>query len=490
MEITIPPVNLASIAPPLILSVWAMILLLVDLWTPENRKAATAYLTLVGLALALVVTVGLWGQNQSGFSGMVQLDNYALFLDIVFIVVAAITVLISVNYLTLQNIQHGEYYVLVLFSTTGMMLMASGTDLIVLVISLEVLSIPLYVLAGFARPKLDSEEAALKYFLLGAFASAFLIYGVALTYGATGTTNLARISAFIGERGVVSDPMLFVGLGLMIVGFGFKIAMVPFHMWTPDVYEGAPTSVTAFMSVGAKGGGFAAFLRVFLFAFPALHEQWVPIVALLAALTMILGNVVAVAQQNIKRMLAYSSIAHAGYILIGLAAGNDLGVSGALFYLLAYAFTNLGAFAVIIALAREGHETLNIADYAGLSKRKPLLAAAMAIFMLSLTGVPPTAGLVGKIYVFQAAVQADLVWLAVIGVLTSVISAFFYLRIVVIMYMREPVVAPELNSGASLPRLHPMMIVALLLAVLGTLLLGIIPAQFIQLAQQSLLASM
>jgi NADH-quinone oxidoreductase subunit N len=335
--------------------------------------------------------------------------------------------------------------------------MAQAADLIVVFLALELLSIPLYVLSGFARPRIESEEAALKYFLLGAFSTGFIVYGIALTYGATGTTSLAGVLSYLGGN-PINLPMLLIGAGLILIGLGFKVAAVPFHMWTPDVYQGAPSTVVAFMSVGAKLGGFAALLRVFVTAFPALGVQLTPVLWGISALTMLLGNVVAIAQTNIKRLLAYSSISHAGYILMALVpywkdGVSADGVASALFYLLAYAFTNFTAWSVVIALEKAEGQGLHLDDYAGLGKKYPGLAAAMAIAMFSFTGVPPTLGFIGKFYLFRTALEGGYLGLALIGVLTSLISAYYYLRVVVIMYMREgePVARSErwLNLAAA-----------------------------------------
>jgi NADH-quinone oxidoreductase subunit N len=358
-----------------------------------------------------------------------------------------------------------------------MMLMGAATDLIIIFLALEILSIPLYVLTGLNRTRLESGEAALKYFLLGAFASGFFLYGIALTYGATGTTNLAGIVGFLGN--VSAGPYLYIALGLLLVGLAFKVALVPFHMWVPDVYQGAPTSVAAFMSVGAKAAGFAALARVLLYAFPTLASSWAVPLAALAVLSMTLGNLAAIAQSDIKRMLAYSSIAHAGYILVGVVAANEAGAAGILFYLLAYALMNVGAFATAIVVGKRREPGVGIADYAGLASRCPSLAAAMAIFMLSLAGVPPLAGFMGKFYLFSAAVQAGLTWLAIVGVLNSVLSAFFYLRVIVVMYMREAEEPKPLSLSWPLS-------VAVALAALGVVALGLWPSPLLDMAQQAI----
>jgi NADH-quinone oxidoreductase subunit N len=466
-----------SILPALILCGWGMVLLLADLVAPKERAAWIGWLSMVGLAGALVAEAMLWGSSWVGFGGMVVLDGASAFIGSVGLLAALLTVWASLNYIRDRGIERGEYYALLLFSTSGILLMAQAANLIVVFLGLELLSIPLYILSGFARPRQDSEEAALKYFMLGAFATGFLVYGIALVYGATGTTDLARLAQAAGTGH--NRTLLLVGAGLLLVGLGFKVAAVPFHMWTPDVYEGAPTPVAGFMSVGAKAAGFAALLRVFLLALSAVRLDWMPALAILSALTMIVGNLVTLAQTNLKRMLAYSSIAHAGYMLMGVAAGNQAGFSAVLFYLLAYAFTNIGAFAVLAALASREGEDQTLAQYAGLGRKHPWLAAAMALFMLSLTGLPPTGGFFGKYYLFLAAVTGNLGWLALVGVVTSVISAFFYLRVIVEMTMREP-------KRASPDRVYPALVTTLAVTALGALMLGVWPGPWLQLAQAGL----
>lgn len=474
--------NLPALLPVLITVGWACVLLLVDLFV--ERKLVVAWLAVLGLLAALVATILQIGSTQEAFNGMLLVDGFTTFLNIIFLTTALLGVLISTQYLRRTGIERGEYYALMLFTTSGMMIMATAADLIVVFLALELLSIPLYVMAGFARPKLASEESAMKYFLLGAFSSAFLVYGIALTYGATQSTALVNVVAALSGD-VLSSPLLLAGMGLILVGLGFKVAAVPFHMWTPDVYHGAPTPVTGFMSVGAKAGGFAALLRVFVTAFPPASAEWGFVVQIVAAATLILGNVVAISQSNIKRMLAYSSIAHAGYVLMAVAASSiepvaALGVSSALFYLLAYVFTNIGAFAVVIAVEKDDGSGGELDDFAGLGQARPLLAIAMAYFMISLTGVPPTGGFMGKFFVFQATLQANMVALAIIGVVTSLISAYYYLRVVIIMFMRDAEGEPALALG-------PALRAALVVTALGTFVLGVIPAPLFDLARQSLL---
>jgi NADH-quinone oxidoreductase subunit N len=433
--------DLLSVLPLIILVVWACGLLLVNVFT-QRHKGIAPFVAAIGLAITLVITlVQAGGSQRVAFNGMVIVDGFSSFLNALFLGSGLVGVALAYDYNKRMGLDRGEYYVLLLFSISGMMLMATATDLIVVFLALELLSIPLYVLAGFAHTKSDSEEAALKYFLLGAFAGGFVVYGVALVFGATGTTALQGIVSAV-NAGSADMTLLSIGAALILVGFGFKVAVVPFQMWTPDVYHGAPSAVTAFMAVGAKAAGFAALMRVFVAALPILAADLTPVLWVIAALTMFAGNIVAISQSNIKRMLAYSSIAHAGYILMAIVPFGQKAVAGdsvasALFYLLAYAFTNFGTWGIVIALEKIEGKGLNLSDYAGLGRKYPALAAAMTIFMLSFTGVPPTLGFVGKFYLFRTVLEGGYVGLAVLGVLTSLISAYYYLRIVVIMYMHE-----------------------------------------------------
>ncbi len=470
------------VSPLAILFIWACVVLLVDLFIPKGRKGITALLSALGFAGALGVTLVYAGREMipasSGpFAHMVVLDGFSTFLNVLFLASGLLGIALAYGYLKRMHLERGEYYVLLMFSVTGMMLMAQAADLIVVFLALELLSIPLYVLAAFARPTPESEEAGLKYFLLGAFATGFIVYGVALVYGATGTTALKALpSAVLAASS--TKYLALIGAALILVGFGFKVAAFPFHMWTPDVYQGAPTSVTGFMTVGAKAAGFAALLRIFVTAFPALQADLVPVLWGLSALTMIVGNVVAISQTNIKRLLAYSSIAQAGYILMAFVSfarpqAKADAVASALFYLAAYAITMFGAWSVVIALEKAEGKGLELNDYAGLGKRKPGLAVAMTIFMLSLTGLPPSVGLVGKFYLFRTAIEGGFVGLAVIGVLTSLISAFYYLRVVVYMFMREG--EPETAGGFWLN-------LTAAAAAVATVMLNFLPAALFTLA--------
>lgn len=441
MPIQIPTItgaDFAAIGAPLVLVVWAVALLMIDLFT--DNKRVTAYLALTGLGVAAATALTMWNvPARSAFTNMAIHDSTAVAIDLILILITAVSILLAMDYLRRQDIEMGEFYPLILFTTAAMMLMGHGRNLIVLFLALEWLSIGLYVLTGFAYPRLRSQEAAMKYLLYGSFAAGFLIYGIAVIYGTTGTADLVEIANRLSANADLrTSPGLFIGIGLLLIGFGYKISMAPFHMWTPDVYEGAPTPVTAYMSAATKVAGFAALLRVFQLALPDLANIWAGPLAVLAALTMIVGNVSAVAQSNIKRMLAYSSIAHAGFILCAFVSLEQrLAVGGLLYYLLAYSLTNVGAFAVVIALEQAGEERFDIANLAGMGWRHKVLGFTMALFMLSLAGIPPLPGFFAKFLVFFAAYQAGYWWLVLIGLLTSIVSAFYYLRIIVNMYMRD-----------------------------------------------------
>lgn len=476
--------NMNVALPALFLVIGAVVLLVIELLLPARRKVWVAWLALAGVLVSLVLSLLTFNQGGEAFGGMFLADTFTSFVNVVVLIAAGLGILIAMDYLRRAEIEHRtDYYLLLLFTTSGMMFMGAANDLIVIFVALELLSIPLYVLSGIRRPDLKSEEAALKYFLLGAFSSGFLVYGIALIYGATGTTSLPGVWQGVGaivEGNTSAMFTLLLGAGLITVALGFKVAAVPFHMWTPDVYEGAPTSVTAFMSVGTKTASFAALLRILVVGLPTLTiadataAAWVDVLAILALLTMILGNLVAIWQTNIKRMLAYSSIAHAGYILIAVAAAGhpgiaDRGVQASLVYLLAYTFTNLGAFAVVIALEKNDGSGVDLDDFTGLGRQRPGLALLMTLFMLSLAGIPLTAGFVGKWYVFLSAVDAGLIWLAVAGVITSVFGVFYYLRVVVKMFLQEG------ESNIAMQRLPRTLVAALVLAAIGTLVFGVFP---------------
>jgi NADH-quinone oxidoreductase subunit N len=477
----IPEINLYLIAPEIIITAFGFLVLLLDVFLARGeRKGYLGLISLIGIFLAGVLTVTQIGTVKSGFEGMFISDGYALFFKITFLIIAFLTVLISIGYTRREGIAFGEYYALILFATLGMMLMAAGTHLIIIFLGLETMSISIYVLAGMMREDRRSVEAALKYFLLGAFATGFLLYGIALIYGATGSLYLKDVASYIASKNLLRSPMLLMSLVFLTIGFGFKIASVPFHMWTPDVYEGAPTSITAFMATGVKAAGFSALVRVFFSALPGFRPDWTSIMWLIAVATMTVGNIVAISQTNIKRMLAYSSIAHAGYILVAFVAGNDLGISGILFYLMAYAFMNLGAFTVVILLGKKGEENTLISDYAGIGFKYPLLSAAMTIFLLSMAGIPPLGGFMAKFYVFSAAVKSKFYWLAILGVLNSAVSVYYYLRVTVVMYFRES----EREITGLQFSFAPVL--ALILAVIGTLYMGIFPANVLSFAQRSI----
>ena len=480
-------VNLNLIMPITVLTAWACVLLLVDLFIPKERKGITALLAALGLLVALALVISRAGVATSAFNGMIMIDGFATFMSVIFLFSGLAGIAVAYDYLIRSGIERGEYYVLLLFSIVGMILMAAAADLIMVFLALELLSIPLYVLAGIAVPRPDSEEAALKYFLLGAFASGFFLYGTALVYGATGSTALTEIVSATSSGGV-NLSFLVIGAGLILVGLGFKVAVVPFHMWTPDVYQGAPSSVTAFMAVGAKAAGFAALLRIFVLAFPPLAMDLTPVLWVLAAFTMVIGNVIAIAQRNIKRMLAYSSIAHAGYIMMALVPYGQGDVSSdtvasALFYLMAYMLTSFAAWAVVIALEHnmgEGRDTdgLSLEDYSGLGQKQPALAAAMTIAMLSFIGIPPTLGFVGKFYLLRTVIEGGFPGLALIGLLTSLVSAYYYLRVVVYMYMRD---------GEPVVRREPWLYITALATAFGVVVLSIFSEPLFNWASQAVL---
>jgi NADH-quinone oxidoreductase subunit N len=468
--------------PALIVAVTAMIVMVADLFVSEPDRDGLAVVGITGLVLAGATAVWFWsdGGGPGGFQDTLRADRYALYFAVLLCAGAALILLMSVDFLRQTPLPAGEYYVLVLLSTAGMVLLAGANDLIVLFLALEIMSVAVYVLAGLLRHEARSTEAAVKYFLLGAFATGFLLYGIAFLYGATGSTHLDVIARHVARHGL--EPFTQIGMALLLVGFGFKVALVPFQGWTPDVYEGAPTAVTAFMAVGVKAAAFAAFARVFMGAFGGVAPHWTGLLWVLAVLTMTVGNVTALRQRNVKRMLAYSSIAHAGYALVGLVTASKTGGGALLFYLAVYAFMNLGAFGVVIALGRRGAPNEDLADFAGVGFRHPVLGLSMTVFMLSLAGIPPTAGFAGKFYLFSAAIEAGYVGLAVIGVLNSVISVYYYLGVIVQMYMAEG------TCVIDAPTSRPSLLVTILVAMGATVLIGLLPAGAMEVARLSFLS--
>jgi NADH-quinone oxidoreductase subunit N len=432
-----PPLSFGPVAPELILVGTAIVLMLLDALAPTNDQGPAVFLSLAGVVGAAAWSLRLWFWKGSAtvLGGMVATDRFTVFFRLVILAVALIGILLSYHYLGRAHEGRGEYYPLLLFATAGMTLITAASDLILVFLALEVLSLSLYLLTGFSFRRLASAEASMKYFLLGAFSSAFFLYGVALAYGASGTTNLARMAAKLSQG--APSAIALGAAGLLAVGFLFKVSAAPFHMWTPDAYQGAPTCVTAFMSAGTKVAAFAAFLRVFNVAFHPLASDWRPFIYVIAAVSIVLGSVLAIAQTNVKRMLAYSSIAHAGFVLVGFAAANQRGIEAAMFYLGAYAATIVGAFGIVELVSVRGEANIRLQSYAGLARRNPLAGGALAIFLLSLAGIPPTAGFIAKVAVFSAAIQTGLWPLVLLAVLASVVAAFFYIRVIVLMYMRD-----------------------------------------------------
>jgi len=461
--------------PEIVLTTGSLIVLIADVMLPRGNRVLP-WLTVGVLAATGAALVPFAGVRVEIANGLLAVDQFAFFFKVLFLIAAAMTVMMSVRYLEIEGASPGEYYFLILCSTLGMMIMAGGLDLITMFIGLETMAISFYILAGFIKPNQRSNEAAVKYFLLGAFSLGILLYGMSLMYGLSGTTNLrAMATLFMGQE---RDPRLMLAVILVVAGMGFKIAAVPFHMWAPDVYEGAPTPVTAFLSVGSKAASFAMLLRIFLVGLPTMDADWRVLFEALAIVTMTIGNLAALTQSNLKRMLAYSSIAHAGYLLIGVVAGSTRGVTAMLIYLMVYSFMQLGAFAVIVMLRRRDMIGDELKDLSGLSARHPLAAFAMLVFMLSLGGIPPTAGFMGKLWLFGAAVEAGYVGLAVIGVLNSAVSLYYYIRIVVFMYLKKDVTGSE-------PTASPALAVTLAIAVAVTIAMGVYPRLLFELADAS-----
>lgn len=480
MEPILPEIRLIAILPEIILAILACALFVIDPFVPREKKEQLGFFAVGALILSGVSIIPLWGQNISTFSGMITLDPYALFFKILFLLIGILVILMSIRYVQIERINLGEYYGLILFATMGMMFMPSATDLLSFYLSLELMSMAFYVLIAFMRKDQKSIESAVKYFLTGVFSSGVILYGIAFLYGATGTTNLAEIAAFIKANGVASNTSLMMSFVLFITGFGFKIASVPFHMWAPDVYEGAPTPITAYLSAGSKAAAFSVMMRVLISAFDLSSGHWWQILWVIAVLTMTLGNVVALVQTNVKRLLAYSSIAHSGYLLIGLIAASQVGYAAMLVYLVSYVFMTLGAFTLIILLCAQNVKGDQIVDFKGLAKTNPVVALTFILFALSLIGIPPTAGFVGKFYLFNAAIQGGFYWLAIIGILNSAVSLYYYFRIVQVMYMDDP------NRTTALS-FSPQIKVTLGVTAFATLVLGLYPEPIIKAAIHSVL---
>ncbi len=482
-----------ALMPEMILCVWGMIVLVAGV-SGKHRDPETAstgnpsfgggadlgWLALAGVLLAAMANGWLYGFSEVGRSSMVALDGFRLFANWVFLLAAALAIMISFAYVYRQRLQAGEFYGLILLSTAGMMFMAGARDLIVIFLGLEVMSIAVYALTAFNRRERRSAEAGLKYFLLGAFATGFFLYGIALVYGATGSTNVFEVGQTV-SAGAASSTLLTVGIAFLIIGFGFKVSAVPFHMWTPDVYEGAPAPVTAFMSAAVKAAAFVAFLRVFMVGFDGVYDTWFPIMWWLAAITMVAANLMALVQSNVKRMLAYSSVAHGGYLLVAITASNEAAAAGLLFYLLIYTVMNIGAFAIVISVAHQAEERLQIEDYAGFGWAQPMMGVLLTVFLLSLAGFPGTGGFMGKIYLLQAAADAQLWYLMVVLVLTTIASYWYYLRVAWFMWMKR-----QLAEDQHLLVVAPVpMRIALVASVAIVVYMGFFPGAALDFARES-----
>ncbi|HUJ80104.1 MAG TPA: NADH-quinone oxidoreductase subunit N [Nitrospiria bacterium] len=470
--------DLSVVLPELIVSIGACLLLLVDLMLPHPSRAWLAYLGLLIVGAAGAATIMLGAGRIEAFGGLFILDPFSSYFKLLLYLATALTILLSIRYLEIERIHLGEYYAFLLLATCGLMVMVSSGDLLPIFLGLELAAVSLYSLAGLNRHDARPIEASAKYFVLGSLSAAIFLFGMSLLFGATGTTQLEKAATALAHGH--GGPMVWLGMIFLLAGFGFKAAVVPFHMWTPDVYEGAPTSVTAYMSVAMKTATFAVFMRVFLEVFGPIKPQWTAWLIGLSLATMVVGNLAAIVQQNIKRMLAYSSIAHAGYAMIGLIVGGELGMMSLMLYMAIYTVMNLGAFGVVILMRRAGVQGEQIGDLAGLAKEQPAAALAMLIFMFSLAGLPPTAGFVAKFYLFMAAVDAGLAWLAVASVLLSAVSAYYYLRVVMVMYMKEP-------SGPIELAWSPSAVTALVVILAVTLLIGLYPSPLVSYTQDAVL---
>ncbi len=490
LKFTLPVMDYMAVLPQMILVATALIVLVMGVFKELAKAGFIGHVSLLGSVLALVSVffTGSAGSPSSSFSGMVLTDRFSFFITLVVCMIIVLTILVSLNYQKFfENIKSGEYYALVLFAGAGMIFMAMAGNLILLFVALETMSISIYALTAFNKNQLKSGEAALKYFLLGAFGSAFLLYGFAFVYGTTGSLDIIKIANFIQTHPqIVQFKFLVAGLVLMTAGFGFKISMVPFHMWTPDAYEGAPTSITGFMATGVKAAAFATLIRAILVPLAPMQGSWITIMWVAAFLTMTVGNIIALAQDNVKRMLAYSSIAHAGYILLGFVAGTSFAQAGMLFYLMAYAFMNIGAFAVVALLCKKGEEFNSISDFSGLGFKYPALGFVMSVFLFSLAGIPPTGGFMGKFYIFTEALRSGYVWLVIAAGVNSVVSIYYYLRVVVVMYFQPQ---PSENP-IMLTAIAPEAVVALAATATAVLFMGIFPSYFWSLASNSVFSLM
>jgi NADH-quinone oxidoreductase subunit N len=473
--------DLLRFSPEIILTIAGTLLMVLDPLFAKRFPKLFGHLSIVAFIAAIAGTAAANGVPGAAFSNLLVVDGFATFFRFLVLAIGILTVLASYRYLEIEAAETGEYHALLLFSVVGQCLMAASNDLIMIFIGLEISSIASYILAGYLRADKRNNEAALKYFLLGSFATAFFLYGVALIYGLSGTTKLDEIRTFLSNPSSgASLAMVGVAAALMFVGLGFKVSAAPFQTWAPDVYQGAPAPVSAFMATGPKAAAFAIFLRIFLTAFQQIATGWEPLVWITALLSMTIGNFAALTQTNLKRMLAYSSIAHAGYVLVALAARSQIGTAAAMFYLAAYALMNIGAFAVVIHMAGKGERNLNIDDLAGLARRQPITAAMLTIFLLSLIGVPLTGGFFGKFYIFRAALESNLIWLTVLGLLNSAVAAYYYLRLLVVMYMHEPG-----EVANNIEPLTPGLRAALILPAIGTFFLGVAPGAVLSFAQRS-----
>ncbi len=474
------PADMIRFLPEIILTIMGTVLMVLDPVLHRRSSNAFGHLSILSLAAAMAASIYAYTDPGTAFGGMLIVDGFATFFRVLVIGVGILTILPSYRFLHRQDAETSEYHALLLYSIAGQCLMAAANDLIMIFLGLEISSIASYILAGYLRDDKRANESALKYFLLGSFATGFFLYGVAFIYGSTGTVNLSAVHSALTGPNPPSAVLTGVAAALMFVGLGFKVSASPFQIWAPDVYQGAPTPVTAFLSAGPKAAAFAIFFRIFMTAFEPIANGWEPLVWVSALLSMTIGNFAALMQANVKRLLAYSSIAHAGYVMVALTARSDVGTAAAMFYLAAYAFMNIGAFAVVSHLSGKGERYQNVDDFAGLGQKQPLTAAMLSIFLLSLIGVPLTGGFFGKFYIFKAALESHLVWLTVLGLLNSVVAAYYYLRLLVVMYMREPS-----EATANAEPLSPGLSAALILPALGTLVLGIFPSWVLDFAGKS-----